>query len=344
MIKRLVSKAMRYAGRLRGVAVSCGVVALVACVGVLGDSAARAETVEAQRLMYQLKTARMNRLVRHQPDLSAFLSGAGTGVFNADVTDDKGALTFSSGVDRLLWARATGRWDADGLRKDRYGIGVVGLHSFVTPNFIVGGMIEADYLAQAGAKSARAGRGAMAGSYFLARAANHPLYVEGRILRGRASYGIRRAGDRTQWPDSRRGLAQLKLSGQLSYGVTTLTPSLVASYATDDAAARAGSALAGQGVRMNEVKMGLQFRRILRHKNGANFVLRGGGALSRTSTHRYGAAFTMPDQRKGQGRVNLGVSYRTPGGGAVVIDSFLGGLGAYTKRTYGVKAGYDIRF
>lgn len=321
------------------------VLAVVVWLFGMGDNSARADTVETQKLMFQFQNARTNKLVLHQPDLVAFLSGAESGALNADITDHRGTLTFSSGVDRRLWARVNGRWGENGQRKDKYGLGAMGLHAYVRPTLIVGGMIEADYLSQAGTVSDKEGLGVMAGSYFLARSADHPLFFEGRLLYGRASDGIRLSGGSKERPDTRRGLAQLKMSGQLRYGITTLIPSILASYATDDVSPRGSGSLPGQGIRLRQIKMGLDFRHTLRQMNGALFVLKGGGALSSTSIRRYGSdALARPNQRNGRGRVNLGVSYLTQAGGAVVIDSFVDGLGAPTPQNYGLKAEFDIRF
>ncbi|APX11279.1 hypothetical protein [Tateyamaria omphalii] len=317
--------------------------ALICGSGIEGH--AQADAAKTEQLMFQLQIARMNRLIRHQPDLSPFLSGAGSGALNADIKDDKGTLTFSSGVDRRLWARANGRWDEDGLRMDKYGFGAMGVHVYVAPTLIVGGMIEADYLAQAGATSDRKGMGAMAGSYFLARNANHPLFFDGRLLVGKASDGIRLSGQGTGQPDTRRGLAQLRLSGQLRYDVTTLTPNILVSHAVDDVSSTQRGARIGQSLSMQHIRVGLDFRQTMRHMNGARFIIKGGGAVSDTSTRRYGySAFLMPVERKRNGRVNLGFSYVTDAGGTLEIDSFVDGLGGRARQNYGLKAGFDIRF
>ncbi|WP_227272159.1 hypothetical protein [Roseobacter weihaiensis] len=311
----------------------------------IGDVGTRADTVETQKLMFQFQNARTNKLVLHQPDLVAFLSEARPGALNANITDHRGTLTFSGSVDRGLWARLNGRWGENGQRKDKYGFGAMGLHAYVRSTLIVGAMIEADYLSQAGTVSDREGLGAMVGSYFLARNANHPLFFEGRLLYGKASDDIRLLGGSKERLNTRRRLAQLKMSGQLRYGITTLIPSILASYATDDVSPRGGGSLPKQGIRLRRIKMGLDFRHRLRHTNGALFILNGGGALSSTSTRRYGSnALARPNQRNGRGRVNLGVSYLTKAGGAFVIDSFVDGLGAPTPQNYGLKAAFDIRF
>lgn len=321
------------------------VLALVVWLFAIDDISTRADTVEAQKLMFQFQNARTKKLVLHQPDLVAFLSGAGSGALSANITDHRGTLTFSSSVDRRLWARVNGRWGENDQRKDKYGFGAMGLHAYVRPTLIVGGMIEADYFSQAGTVSDKEGLGAMAGSYFLARNANHPLFFEGRLLYGRASDGIRPLGEGKERPDTRRGLAQLKMSGQLRYGITTLIPSILASYATDDVSSRGGGSLPGQGIRLRQIKMGLDFRHTLGQMNGTVFTLHGGGVFSSTSTHRYGSdALATLNERNGRGRVNLGVSYLTHAGGAVVINSFVDGLGAPTPQNYGLRAAFDIRF
>ncbi|WP_147104473.1 hypothetical protein [Tateyamaria sp. syn59] len=318
-------------------------VALMSTAGLQGH--ARADTAEAEKLMFQLQIARMNRLIRHQPDLTPFISGAGSGALNADITDDEGTLTFSSGVNQRLWARATGRWGEDGLRTDKYGFGAMGVHAYVAPTLIVGGMIEADYLAQKGASSDRKGTGAMAGSYFLARNANHPLFFDGRLLVGQASDGISLSGQGGGQPDTRRGLAQLRLSGKLRYDATTLTPNVLVSHVVDEVAPGQGGSGTGQSLSMRHIRVGLDFRHIVRHMNGARFIIKGGGALSDTSTRRYGySTFLMPVERKRNGRVNVGFSYVTDAGSSLVIDSFVEGLGGRARQNYGVKAGFDIQF
>ncbi|WP_165390240.1 hypothetical protein [Thalassococcus sp. S3] len=306
---------------------------------------ARADTVEAQRLMFQFQKARMNKLVLHQPNLVTFLSGAGSGRLNADVTDNRGTLTFSSGVERRLWARMNGRWGEAGQRKDKYGFGAIGLHALVRPTLIVGGMIEADYLSQATAASDREGTGVMAGPYILVRSADHPLFFEGRFLHGKTSDTIRLSDDGTGQPETRRALAQLKMSGELRYGITTLLPSILWSYAKEDVLQPKQRSFPRLGSRLHQIKMGLDFRHTLREMNGAPFVLKGGGTFSSTSNHGYGSNVGVTaNQRNDRGRLNLGISYLTQAGGTVVIDSFVNNLGAPAPRNYGVKAAFGIRF
>ncbi|MBY5931493.1 hypothetical protein KUV51_00670 [Tateyamaria omphalii] len=287
----------------------------------------------------------MNKLVLHQPQLMTFLSGVGSGALNANVTDNHGTVTFSSGVKRRLWLRANGQWGENGLRKNAYGFGSMGVHTYMSQTFVVGGMIEADYLSQEGPASDREGLGAMAGSYFLARSTNHPLFFEGRLLHGRASDDVQLSDGSKGRPDTRRGLAQLRMSGNLRYGVTTIFPSILASYVTENASYLAHGPHAQHGIRLRQVKMGLDFRHTLRRTNGALFVLKGGGALSSSSLRTYKSdPWTTLNQRSGSGRLKLGVSYSTGAGGTVAIDSFVDGLGTTSSQNYGLKAGFDIRF
>lgn len=321
-----------------------GTLVLVAVAWLFGwgDISAQADAAETQRQVFQFHKARMNKLVLHQPNLVAFLSGTGSGALNADITDNHGTVTFSSGVDQRLWARMNGRWSETGRRKDKYGFGAMGLHAHVGPNLVFGGMVEADYLSQAGAASGKEGVGVMAGPYFLAHSAKQPLFFEGRLLHGRASDGIWLSADGKGRPESRRGLVQLRMSGNLRYGITTLSPSVLASYATEDVLRGASR---GQGSRLGQINMGLDFRHALRQMNGAPFFLMGGGTLSSTSTRSYGReAVATPKQRNRRGRVNLGVSYFTQAGGTVVINSFMDGLGVPARQNYGVKAAFDIKF
>lgn len=324
---------------------SASVLGVIVLLCGIGNIDAHADTFETQKLVFQFQDARAQKLVLHQPDLVAFLSGAGTGVLNANITDQRGTVTFSSGVDRRIWARLNGRWGETGARKDKYGFGAMGLHAYVRPHLIVGGIVEADYFSQAGSLSGKEGGGTMAGSYFLARHANHPVFFEGRLLYGRSSDRIRLSGSTTERLNTRRVLAQLKMSGQRRYGATTLTQSLLVSHAADDLTPRTGGSLSGQGIRLGQVKMGLGFRHTLGQMNGGPFVLSGGGALTGTSTRRHGSGpLTMPHHHNKRGRLDLGVRYRTQAGGAVAINSFIDGLGASVPQNYGVKAAFGIRF
>lgn len=297
---------------------------------------------------FRFQKSSVVKLARHQPDLMALMSGTWSGAFNAQITNRKGSFTFSSRVDRNLWSQVRGSWGTDKSTKNEYGFGAIGMHTYVRPNLIIGGMVELDYHSKTTGTSNKESQGFMAGPYFLARMTNHPLRFEGRFLIGRTSSRLNSADTPEQRLDALRALAQLKMSGELTFGATKLTPVVEALYATDhqgEYTDASGAVIRAMGVHMGEVELGLDFERELPKIRDRIFTLLAGGGLSGTLTDGYGSAdAAVPKSSSSRGRLNLGVSYRTQRGGTVVIDSFVERVSAKPAETYGLNVGFDISF
>ena len=83
---------------------------------------------------------RANNLASNQPGLTRFLMGEGCGNFNLSATNGSGSV--SGCVTRgNTWAEITSAWSGDGS----YTLGTLGAHEFLSPNLLVGGMVQFDY-------------------------------------------------------------------------------------------------------------------------------------------------------------------------------------------------------
>ncbi len=105
---------------------------------------------ETQKIIAQFQQSRANQLVSNQPSLTGFLSGDISGAFGADVTKGFGTFNFASppSDDHTFWFRLSGSFTEEGTRETDYIFGAFGSHLEVTPNLLIGGLIEFDYLNQ----------------------------------------------------------------------------------------------------------------------------------------------------------------------------------------------------
>lgn len=275
---------------------------------------------------------RANALLSHQPDLTSFLRGGGAGQFAAEVTRDGGMVNFDSGTDGPIWARLNANWSTDLGAESEYIFGVVGGHSKLSENFLIGGMVQVDHLREVNGAATTSGSGWLIGPYFAAKLATQPLYFEGSLLYGQTSNTISPLGTFEDNFRTERWLATLGITGEVERGNLTLLPFLDAKYTSDAQAAYLdglGNSIAAQTVGLAQAAAGLDFELALSTATTLN------GGVSGTWSYSSGGAVT-PGYEGGRARLDLGVAHRF-GKTTLSLSGYYDGLGAADFDSYGAE-------
>lgn len=173
------------------------------------------------------------------------------------------------------------------------------------------------------------GQGWLVGPYFVAKHSDHPVFTD--------SF------------DTQRMLAQLKVSGALNFGATTLRPSLQMSYAADEQKAYTdslGNLIPVQKVALFQAGLGMDVSHYVPlEKDTAPLELTGGVTAILSSIRGSGnAALVVPNTDGGRARVSMGVCHATANGEQVVFDTFYDGIGANGFKSLGIKIGLNLAF
>ncbi|WP_139204611.1 Ig-like domain-containing protein [Pacificibacter marinus] len=309
-------------------------------------------TVEmTQKVIAQFMQSRANQLVSSQPNLTRFLSGGGAGGFNMSVTRAGGNFHFASSPDTNngLWVRLNGTWTNEDTSKTKYVFGALGHHYTVSPNLLIGGMVEFDFVSQNDGAATLDGQGWLTGLYVVTRAPNHPLFIDGRILYGQTTNDVSPLGTYTDSFDTERWLAQVNVSGELMYHATTFIPSVQVTYTTDDQAAYTdglGNLIPSQGVEIWQAAVGVDFSHQVALQNSkTSLELTGGVAAIGSSTRGSGYANSVtPTYENTRARLKMGANYTMENGARLSIDTFYDGIGVDNYESYGLEVGFNWLF
>ena len=334
-------------------------VSAAAATDLAGNASTASNTITLQnaivekteKVIAQFVQSRANQLISSQPNLSHFLSGSGAGGFDMIVTQAKGNFHFvnSPDTDSGLWVRLNGTWTNEETRKTKYVFGALGRHYAVSPNLLVGGMVELDFISQEDGAETIEGRGWLAGAYMVTRVPNHPLFIDGRLLYGQTTNDVSPIGTYTDRFKTERWLAQINVSGELQYHATTLIPSAQITYATDDQAAYTdslGNMISSQGIKIWQAAIGLDFSHDVALQNTTTSLqLTGGIAAIGTSTRGAGNSSVVTPTYEGErGRINLGANYTMENGARLTLETFYDGIGVSSYESYGLQVGFNLAF
>lgn len=306
---------------------------------------------KTQRIIAQVIQSRASQLISSQPNLSGILSGSGSGGFNMDVTQAGGNFHFVSapGTESGLWARVNGTWTNEETRETKYAFGALGHHFAASPNILIGGMVEFDFISQQDSAETVEGQGWLAGVYVVTRVPNHPLFIDGRLLYGQTTNDVSPAGTYTDTFETERWLAQVNVSGELQFHATTLIPSVQLVYTTDDQAAYTdglGNTIPSQGVEIWQAATGLDVRHDVALQNSkASLELTGGIAAIGASTRGTGNSSGVTPSYEGiRARLNMGANYTMENGARHTLETFYDGIGVSSYESYGVQVGFNLAF
>lgn len=306
---------------------------------------------QTQKVIAQFIQSRATQLIASQPNLTGFLSGSNTGAMTVDVTRGRGEFAFASapGAGNGVWARLTGSWTQEDTRSTRYAFGVIGSHVKLSPDLLIGGMVEFDTLSQEEGASRIDGHGWLIGPYFVARSPAHPLFFEGMLLYGQTKNDISPLGADADRFETERLLAQLKVTGEINQGRTTWMPSVQLSYTTDTQKAYTdglGNLIPEQGLELTQAEIGLDVRHQigLPGRSGA-WELTGGLSFVGSSVKGAGnASLVVPEYAGGRGKVKAGASYTLANGAILTVNAFHDGIGTAGYESSGVQFGFNLTF
>ncbi len=306
---------------------------------------------ETQRIIAQFMQSRVNQLIAHQPDLTSLLSGGKSGGVDLAMNDTGGNFDFASATDtdNALWVRLNGSWTNETSRETQYVFGAFGSHYAISPQLLVGGMVELDYVRQQDGVEKVDGQGWLAGFYVVARAPNHPLFFDGRLLYGQTTNDVSPFGTYEDRFETERWLAQVKFSGELAYSATTVIPSLQLTYTTDEQQSYTNSLdilIPQQGVEVGQLELAVDFRHQIPLKNDRTALeLTGGIAAIGSATRGTGNAdLVTPEYEGGRARLKMGTNYTLENGSKLILDTFYDGIGTGGYESYGLQLGFSLAF
>ncbi|SFR33747.1 HYR domain-containing protein [Yoonia tamlensis] len=302
---------------------------------------------ETQENIASFMQTRASQTIAAQPDLIGFLSGAAQGGIDMSATQGSGNFDVSTGAGYPVWGRLLGNWSESDDTENKYLFGAVGAHYAITPDALVGVILEFDHAIQESGDVTTEGTGYLAGPYLVAKLPDQPLYFEARYLVGQTENEISSDGTMVAEFDTERTLASVKVAGTLEYGELTLTPSLAATHMKDEQQSFVDAAdrdVAAQSITTTDVVLSLDFAQPLEVPNG-ELILTGG--LSAIMSENSGTGFAesvIPSFDGGRGRVHLGGRY-TPDTDVVMTAGIIyDGIGADDYQSWGLNLGIDIKF
>jgi hypothetical protein len=291
--------------------------------------------------------ARAGHIIAAQPDLIGLLSGNVAGAFNADVTKGLGNFEFVSNGKRNVWANVSGNWSTTDGNDNSYYFGVVGAHVTLSPDALVGVMVQFDKLTQENGDTQTKGNGYLVGPYFVAKAPGQPLYFEGRILKGASDNTVSIDGFAPQDFSTDTTLISGKVAGKLDYKNLVLTPNLTGTYFKDTQNAftdTASRAIEEQSITVKEMALGLDASKQFFLSNG-DIVLTAGATSIWSHTSGTGYAATVISPYDGQrGRLTLDTVYTGANRISVTAGTYYDGLGTDDYEAWGLQMGVNMSF
>ena len=254
-----------------------------------------------------------------------------------------------------VWGATTLSRTADEGREHEHLLATLGAHFRMSERLHLGGVLQFDRSVMKAdsqvASGEIGGRGWMAGPYFAARDASHPLFFEGRLLYGRSSNDVEDLvldgkAPRSASFDSERWLAQARVEGMYALGNgATLIPLADLSHALDEMEAfldNADEQVAGQTVGVSKLQIGAELEIPVDTARG-DLLLKPG--LRFVASDASGEAFVGEESGAAglrfRGRIDFGIDYRLDDDLVLAFGSFYSGLGRKDLESYG--AGLDLR-
>ena len=313
------------------------------CTGYVG----LADTVDdTQSTRAEFALRRASNLIRNQPALTRLLSAAG-GAMSGQVTQGNGQFSATTPGDAPVWGHIAASRSSAGSTDDSYLLGAVGAHAFVTPDLIVGGMVQFDRARTDDGTAEVKGSGWLVGPYMVARLADQPLYFEASLLAGNSSNDISPDGTYTDNFSASRALASLKLTGEIARpGGLMLYPNVAFHHALERQRGYVdglGQTIPKQTVKLNELSYGLDFALPLKVESGT-LTLTGGlsGIYADVNADAASALIDGYDGHRAMLRVGLDRGFA--GGAALSFGAFYDGIGVSDYDSWGLDLSYSARF
>ncbi|WP_156892501.1 autotransporter outer membrane beta-barrel domain-containing protein [Salaquimonas pukyongi] len=233
-----------------------------------------------------------------------------------------------------IWTEIYGARSAAGDAESSLWVGYLGAHYFLTPNLIVGGMMQLDWASEENqtANSESDGHGWMAGPYVAGRFVGTSLFYEAKVLWGRSDNNVSPIGTYKDDFDTERFMASGKLKGTYIIDGLTISPALSVAYWEETQSSYTDSltrTIPEQTITLGEVKFGPGFSKTLQLGNGAVFS----PAFSIAGVWNFDAANNNASQANTLGdngmraRVDAGFSFTNTLGWTLAANGYYDGLG-----------------
>ena len=300
---------------------------------------------------------RATALLNNQRKLIPFLKQHGTipgenKNITLNVTNDRFSLD-GGFVRNGIWGEVTGSYTRGDYGGTKSVLGSFGIHLRNSERFLTGVMLQFDLAENdlSGSAGSIDGTGWLAGPYFAARHATHPLYFEGRLLYGQSDNDIRFMDTglgvmRTGSFDTRRLLAQVRLEGEIAISEREiglrLIPYADARWIEERARAftdNIGNRVPGQKVSIGQLELGSNIEVPIAVRTG-EMILNGGVGLVWSNIE----GDYIRSNSGGRGRGEIGFSYSLNETLRIVFESFYDGIGSSRYENYGLSLSAEMKF
>ena len=175
-----------------------------------------------------------------------------------------------------IWTQIYGSTTSAGDSDNSFWIGYLGAHYFVTPDMIIGGLVQLDWADEDNGTSGSSadGQGWMIGPYIAGRITGTGLNYEARASWGRSSNNVSPLGTYTDEFETERWLASFKLKGDYMLDMVTFRPSVSVSYFEEEQESYTDSLsniIPSQTISLGEVRFGPEFIRDIALSEGSLF-------------------------------------------------------------------------
>ena len=241
-----------------------------------------------------------------------------------------------------VWLRSHLSYSDTGTASSHYWSGQFGSHIFLSPDVLVGAMVQLDQSEQTDSQYASTveGLGWMAGPYFVAKIPGHPLYIDAHASWGTTdnTLSLGATGSSDDFTTD-RWLVSSRISGNFEAAGWTINPSINTSYMQETQHAYVddiGQQIGEQQFSVGELRFGPSFSR--------NFALADDRILHATFgvtgvwnfAVENGAASTTPlGSENIRARMDAGLTFPIGMWGVFGFNGYYDGLGADDYEQYG---------
>ena len=333
---------------------------------------------DTQRTVATFMHNRAYHLLANQPKIGGLLNGSNLGgggsLGNLDVDGNEGnlRLSFASSLSRLrqksksgkridnafpvdsasstygearnfdIWTEVYGSSSRVGNAGSDLWVGYFGAHYFVSPDFILGALVQVDWSSETNSNTNTSadGMGWMIGPYIAGRIAGKQLSYEARVAWGRSDNNVTPNGSYTDEFETERFLASAKISGSYKLGSLTMVPEAGVTWFEEDQGAYTdslGNLIPQQTVSLGEFKFGPSFTYDIKLENGSllqpSFGISGVQNFGiKQGILTQGAVLGSEDLRA---RLDAGIAVSNSYGWNLAFSGFYDGVGLANYDAYG---------
>ena len=333
---------------------------------------------DTQRTVATFMHNRAYHMLANQPKIGGLLNGSNLGgggsLGNLDVDGNEGnlRLSFASSLSQLrqksksgkridnafpvdsasstygeahnfdIWTEVYGSSSRVGNADSDLWVGYFGAHYFVSPDFILGALVQVDWSSETNSNTNTSadGMGWMIGPYIAGRIAGKQLSYEARVAWGRSDNNVTPNGSYTDEFETERFLASAKISGSYKLGSLTMVPEAGVTWFEEDQGAYTdslGNLIPQQTVSLGEFKFGPSFTYDIKLENGSllqpSFGISGVQNFGiKQGILTQGAVLGSEDLRA---RLDAGIAVSNSYGWNLAFSGFYDGVGLANYDAYG---------